>query len=241
MLRALKQIFLLSCVGFCMFYVAVAQDNINETASPDVYQEKANELIETMQTPELKKLLEDALSKAEQGGLDYEEMQADHDKAMKLLKREKGIDFQSPQPSNVSTEEGELIVFLSLSMPEKLILEYMKEAETLNARLVIQGIVEGDLGETVKRMRRLMGDTQQNVRGVSIDHRSFAYHGVTRVPTIILSEHSLLECIDESCPKGLGKVDKISGAVSLDYALNQFASRGDNPHLAKARLEATVQ
>lgn len=125
-----------------------------------------------------------------------------------------------------------LLVFVSFSMPERTWQRLMQQAEQAQATLVLRGLVDGSLRQTVLRMQQLIG---QRKVAVQIDPQAFDRHGVTVVPTIVLLRAGGADA--SPCATGLC-ADRVPGAshqagarhlqvagdVSLDYALRQFAA-----------------
>lgn len=134
-------------------------------------------------------------------------------------------------------DTGQLLVFVSFSMDDDLLRDYMEEASLFGARLVLRGIKDGDMGEAMSKMSSLMEGFDDNspVQGISIDPRGFDLHDIKLVPSIVLSEKSYELCQTDPCVD-VGNVDVMTGAVTLRYALEQFSKSGDNRALAKTIL-----
>ena len=119
-----------------------------------------------------------------------------------------------------------LLVFVSFSMPERTWQRLLQQAERAQATLVLRGLVDGSLRQTVLRMQQLIG---QRKVAVQIDPQAFDRHAVTVVPTIVLlraGSNEGVPCAAGTCatsPTGAGHL-QASGDVSLDYALRQFVA-----------------
>lgn len=97
-----------------------------------------------------------------------------------------------------------LYVFISFSMPTALLRQYVQEAKQYNAILVLRGLIDNDFRKTTTVLRQL--DEQA---GAIIEPQLFQQYDIQAVPAIVQDK--------------AGIVRKISGSVSLQYALQQFA------------------
>ncbi len=121
-----------------------------------------------------------------------------------------------------SINETRLFVAVSFSMPEKLILDYIHQAKQYQAYIVFQGFKENDLASMMRQLS--YWDEKFDISRVLIDPNVFESFEVISAPSIILSQDSY-PCSTALCE---GKVfDKLTGSVSIEYALKQFASKGD--------------
>ena len=119
-----------------------------------------------------------------------------------------------------------LLVFVSFSMPDRTWQRLLQQAERAQATLVLRGLVDGSLRQTVLRMQQLIG---QRKAAVQIDPQAFDRHAVTVVPTIVLLRAGSADgapCATGTCASrqaGTGHL-QAAGDVSLDYALRQFVA-----------------
>jgi conjugal transfer pilus assembly protein TrbC len=114
--------------------------------------------------------------------------------------------------TNISlANQKETLIFISKSMPEPLLRQYAEETKHYGGRFVLRGFVDGSMKETMVFLKRL-GDS--GVRA-TIDPKSFQTYKITRVPTIVLTEQ--IGRLEEGITP---YHDKVSGAVSLGYALD---------------------
>ncbi len=121
-----------------------------------------------------------------------------------------------------SINEARLFVAVSFSMPEKLIIDYIRQANKHGAYVVFQGFKDNDMASMMRQLS--YWDEKLDISRVLIDPNVFESFDVINVPSIILSQDSY-PCNTELCA---GKhYDKLGGAVGIEYALKQFASKGD--------------
>lgn len=141
------------------------------------------------------------------------------------LKAEKGSLFDQiiQNSKNLSTQDQAnraqgLIVFVSFAIHKELLLQYKKQVELYGGRIVIRGLVENDFKKTIEAMD--LGNDQKLI--VDIDPQLFKEHKIEAVPAIVLVSEN--------------KSDKFTGSVSVSYALEEAALRGDTSDFALRTL-----
>lgn len=120
-----------------------------------------------------------------------------------------------------------LRIFVSSSMSKNLLKSYYKEARRYKGHLVFNGLPSGSFKELTSLAQEIAGD--EEIGGMEIDDEAFKEFGIEKVPSIVLSSKGDNSFGDE---KTETRYDRISGAVSIRFALSEFASKGD------LRLEA---
>lgn len=126
---------------------------------------------------------------------------------------------------NLSTQDdSKIFVFISFSMPENLILEYIEEAKYYNAILVLKGLLKDNKGkfsvsETVKKIMEI---TNKKGGNIIIHPQLFDNFKINQVPTILKIRENY-ECISNGgmCTS-IPEFDKISGSISIKYATQLF-------------------
>tara|TARA_B100002049_G_scaffold229110_1_gene204318 strand:+ start:55685 stop:56710 length:1026 start_codon:yes stop_codon:yes gene_type:complete len=163
------------------------------------------------------------------------------------LDREEILNFMG-----LSETRNHLYVFVSYSMPEDMIRAYAREALWSGATLIIKGFEEG---ETFKDFMRDKGLKLINNQGLTaslqIDPKLFESFAVDYVPTIVLSKEDYASfCepsgirlhasnVTEKCKeRPSDSYVKISGSVTLDYALEQFEQTAGFQVHARERMDA---
>lgn len=174
-----------------------------------------------------------------------EAMQASRDEVLEFL----GI------PANGTSA---VYVFVSYSMPLPMLRAYAIEAMWSGATLVVRGVPPGkDLGDFITSDLRQLVYGKGAAANISIDPRLFDAYGVTAAPTIVLSTvREDIQCqgagdvpvqLEEgksasytSCPPlSEDSYWKLSGGVSLGFALQSFKDAGAAP--AEVHLEALAR
>ena len=113
---------------------------------------------------------------------------------------------------NITSNEQELYIFVSLSMPKTSLLGYLQEAREVGGTLVLRGLKENSYRKTAQMLQAII---KQVGLGVIIEPSLFKKYDVTLVPTVVMAEQN--------------RFDKIAGNISLKYALEQITNNGDLP------------
>lgn len=138
-------------------------------------------------------------------------------------------------PEATPNEKATLYIFVSSSMPNSLIQEYMKDAVRYRAVVVIRGFINNSMKETVSTIQRIV-EENDGEGGVMIDPKTFEVFDVEHVPTIVLAKEPAELCFSSDCIIETPEHDKITGSVSVKYALEQFRTYGELPGFASYRL-----
>lgn len=131
-------------------------------------------------------------------------------------------------------KEDQLYIFVSRSMPDELIRAYSLDASYSGAVVVMRGISEGETLDSFIR-GEFIKNIKPNGAGAlaQIDPRLFDAFSVDVVPSIVYTSSSLAGvCMDgqstqHNCTKANDdEFYKISGSVTVKYALEQFIENG---------------
>lgn len=141
----------------------------------------------------------------------------------------KGFDAQADLPALKPNTGPGLLIFISFSMPETTLARLVDQAARARASLLLRGLVNGSLRDTVERMQRLIGNRQVSVQ---IDPQAFDRFSIARIPTFVLVRDGAQP---QDCGAGMcfaaDQFALAAGDVSLDYALEHFERSA--PRLAK--------
>ena len=119
---------------------------------------------------------------------------------------------------------GEVLVFMSLSVPEPSWAQWAAEAARAGAPLVLRGVSPGGLQATVKAVGARLGGHDA---GVAIDPRLFRLFGVARVPAVIAVPGGVPACASPGCDDdGPPPFDIVAGNIGLAAALEAIAAEG---------------
>ena len=135
----------------------------------------------------------------------------------------------------------EILLFTSLSVPAASWRQWARDAARIGAPLVMRGVGEEGLRETVKRIGGRLGGAEA---GVAIDPRLFRLFGVTRVPAVVVVPGGVPACRSPGCSDDPAPPhDRVTGNIGLAAALEAIAAEGSagrdaaRRHLASLRGE----
>ena len=213
--KLLRAVIISILLSYTVHLYAAINVDIAEFQQPDAADlQIANELSDTLQRKEA--FLEEArdFSNQAQGPMscrfDIDGMPcgADiHDKAL---------------PANISHKRipNNLFIFASLSLTENTLIELAKQAKKYNGIMVFRGFKNGSFKEMIAALRNTV---EKSGSGVIIDPTLFTEYNITAVPTFVVTDH-----------KGH---DKLSGNVTIDFALEKIAEQGELKALAQQLLQ----
>lgn len=132
----------------------------------------------------------------------------------------KGFDADAAQPALAATAGPTLLVFVSFAMPEATLDRLLDQTARAGATLVLRGLVNGSMRDTVERVQRLIGERRV---AVQIDPQAFDRFSIVRTPSFVLVRGgaSAQACSSGTCLAS-DQFVMAAGDVSLDYALNFF-------------------
>lgn len=110
----------------------------------------------------------------------------------------------------------DLLVLVSLSMPDDALRKLAEQAEKADATLVFRGLKENSMTKMGGAIRKIL--KERNVH-VAIHPPAFQQFSVTHVPAFVLASQEAGKVMDDGCARPQTFV-KVSGDVTLDYALD---------------------
>ncbi len=131
-------------------------------------------------------------------------------------------------------EQGpQLLVFVSLSMPEAALRKLVEQAGRTRAVLILRGLKDGSMVKTAAAVRQVLGERRA---ALQIDPQGFDRFGVNQVPTFVLLRDGTQaqRCADASCVPTTSYAT-LAGDVTIEYALEWIES-----HSSSAQREAKV-
>ncbi|MFI5343147.1 MAG: type-F conjugative transfer system pilin assembly protein TrbC [Chlamydiales bacterium] len=145
-------------------------------------------------------------------------LKEDHQLEVARGSSEKRIDQSGNKKCSTATsitpdELAPIYVLISFSVPEATWVSLSKEIENRGGAFVLRGLPHNSFKELSKRIQRLntLGVTAQ----VQINPKLFATYQVSQVPTFLIQNEE--------------KYDKITGNVSLNFALNKASLEMEKP------------
>lgn len=139
--------------------------------------------------------------------------------------------------------ESQILIFISASMPEKAIENYMQSSARIEAALVLRGFIDNSLAETREFLSRLImrisNETTQVEPTILIDPTLYERFKVDSVPSIVVTESQIKPCLNlGDCPVPV--YHKVGGDVALSWALDYIARQVPNDQL-KTTLRPLVK
>lgn len=135
--------------------------------------------------------------------------------------------LQQPKPiaEEPTGDTEELLVFLSFSMPEAIIKQYIEQAAIHKARVVFRGTVSGDL-KISENQKRIYAMKPKRIPSVEINPTLFTRYAVTRVPTFAVGKYGITPGYDANGCLPPINFATISGDISIPYALKEIQKNG---------------
>lgn len=205
-------------------------DSIGEEGGTDLFQ-YSNDIVSKMKDMSLNPSKKLPMEKREGAGIANATMRKQRNAILEML--------------GLSDEVSRLYVLVSSSMPDEMIKSYVQEAMWSGGIIVFRGIDKGDTlaGFMRKRVLPLIKD-KGAAATITIDPRLFDVFKVKHVPTIVHTSYPDIKICantyrepmkykgksydyDRCEPIPDDKYWKISGAVTIKYALEQFVKAGD--------------
>ena len=125
---------------------------------------------------------------------------------------------------------AEVLIFTSLSVPAASWRQWAHDAANTGVPLVLRGVGEGGLRETVKRIGERLGGAEA---GVAIDPRLFRLFGIERVPAVVVvpgggpGRSPVPPCASRGCAEDPAPPhDRVTGNIGLAAALEAVAGEG---------------
>jgi len=114
-----------------------------------------------------------------------------------------------------------IIVFVSFSMPDASLKQWMRQAELIQAPVVVRGLIHNSFKETIQKMAAL---TRDNHGGVQLDPTLFRRFQIKQVAAVVVWKES--GCLsNQSC---IENYNVIYGDVELSFALQKIAGQNDD-------------
>ena len=140
---------------------------------------------------------------------------------------------------NVAASQGEapqFIVFASLSMPPQSLRKLIADTARAGGIVVFRGFPNNSFKAFSAALGKVVTE-QDQLSNVGIDPRLFRAFGVTAVPTYVAVSSDFDLCSGFRCTTQVPPHDRMTGNVSVSYALETFAGgRGPGAGVASVAL-----
>ena len=122
------------------------------------------------------------------------------------------------------------LIFISFSMSEELIKNYIAEAKLYGGVLVLRGLINNSLKETVGKLKEIEGNNDKNNKKSNhssiIPPHLFKLYDVKQVPAIVISKDNAGCILKYDDCSALYEYDKIYGSVTIEYVLEEVKRSG---------------
>jgi conjugal transfer pilus assembly protein TrbC len=141
--------------------------------------------------------------------------------------------------ANASAPEGSaplFMVFVSLSMPRDALARLIADTTRAGGVVVFRGFPGNDAKAFVAGLKSVLTGPEQQAH-IAIDPRLFRAFGVSAVPTYVAASSDFELCAGLNCTTAVPPYDRMTGNVTLEYALESFAdNRGPGAAIAATAL-----
>lgn len=234
MLRSV--LIIISMMGICSLSYADSVLNNKPDIDSNPYKNSVDEIAKMGVLKQSEKAVIDAGKVSEEirasmnsSGIADERMQKDRNEVMGFL--------------GLNKAQYNIFIFISFSMSDEMIKAYVREAIWTGAIVVVRGISNDDTLKTFifKKLKPLVGK-KGGTATIQIDPRLYDVFKIDAVPTIVITKKGsmdLCQTVNEKItinkqvypfpkcmPLNESEYLKISGAVSLSWALEQFIEAG---------------
>lgn len=130
------------------------------------------------------------------------------------------------------------MVFISLSLPDALILQLCDGAARYHMPVIIRGLVDNNMPATLKRLQGIAKAAKKKkmqFKGIAIDPVWFSAFHINRVPAVLVTKRPAGCLAQQQCPHQ--PFDVIYGTLGIKEALQSLARNGqDAPSVARQLL-----
>jgi conjugal transfer pilus assembly protein TrbC len=137
-------------------------------------------------------------------------------------------------------EAPRFIAFASLSMPPAALRAMATDVTRAGGVVVLRGL-PGNSAEALTAALSKIAQGQEELDGVGIDPRLFRAFGIEAVPAYVVTSSDFDLCDGFDCRTEVPPHDRMSGNVSVSYALETFAHGGGPGALLASQHLARLQ
>lgn len=133
--------------------------------------------------------------------------------------------------------EGPLfVVFASLSMPQGSLAALIRDTSKAGGVVVFRGFPQNSTKAFAEGLKRVVTEQEQEAH-IAIDPRLFRAFDVKAAPTFVVTGRAYELCDGFECTRAVPDHDRMSGNVTVAYALERFAeTRGPGAGVAAVAL-----
>ncbi len=167
--------------------------------------------------------------------------------ASKDNKKDEVFDFDRMIADHAKMAEANLggaprfIAFASLSMPPRSLKTLVRDTAAAGGVTVLRGFPGGSAKQLTK-MLAAMGQSGEQLSALGIDPRLYRAFDIKAAPSFVMASSDFMLCDGFDCTGAVPPHDRMSGNVSVQYALETFAGgAGPGSRLAALHLERLNQ
>ena len=134
--------------------------------------------------------------------------------------------------------ESQVLVFISSSMPQKTIQNYLHQTREIGAALVFRGLINDSMKDTQAYWLKIMGinedqteieKTTEKEPIILIDPTLYERFDIKQVPITVVTESQIKPCQQNDCPTPV--YHSVTGDVSLAWSLGLVSRQVDSDSL----------
>ncbi len=128
------------------------------------------------------------------------------------------------QNNHLVRQASRIIVFLTLDMPDKSLIQWLEQAKRAGAVAVIRGFYGGKLSTTIKRLQSLPRELSA---GLAIAPTMFERLQIDHAPVVLVLANEMPPCMSPQCDEDpVPEHNRVSGNIGLEAALTHIAHNG---------------
>ena len=211
-------------IGACSL-AAMAQTPRLDRVAGDA-EEDAQALVDAV----LGESVEDMLAAEHEALADWAQTLIDEALALDMVGNRGLVPGESPAPvvekgfAGNGANTAEVLVFMSLAVPEPSWRQWSREAARVGASMVLRGVSDGGFSATVNR---IAARRAEDGAGAAIDPRLFRLFRIGSVPAVAVVPGGVPACTSPGCSTDRAPPhDLVTGNIGLDGALEAIVAEG---------------
>ncbi len=151
--------------------------------------------------------------------------------------------------SNEDRYQTRVLVFVSSSLPDQTILNYLRQTQRIGGAVVFRGLINNrmqDMRDYLARQLTALSEASDEPHTIEpsilIDPTLFRRFNIDQAPVTVVTRSDIKPCISDQKPHGCPTpvYDAVSGDVSLGWALGLISRQSDSKAL-KASLRPLIR
>ncbi len=152
---------------------------------------------------------------------------------------QQGQDLMANAQEEKNRYESQVLVFISSSMPDTTVKNYLDQTREIGAAVVMRGLINDSFLDTQKYFHKVLEkDGSSKQPGILIDPTLFSRFEINQVPVTVVTEEKIQACQKDFCPTPAHH--KVAGDVSLAWSLGLISRQIDSDTL-KEKLRPLIK